>query len=248
VTQRDATEALDHLATKNLVYRQENWPTWIAVETRVNQCGLKSRETDDIVRPLIHELKTTPSPWTDILLLLSWDSLRSIHHLTRGYDEDQLARWSQVMWHFRSSLYRKGLLGREVLVGRKIFNDTKRGVRDAYLREIGIAKRYRSLSRELPEDDEGHGAPPWEQIPYFDCEFGGVEAEHDAAWACSDLDRLVKRGRLSKTDSLILVGYRIYGHPLQQVADETGLDYEVVKKRSLRASVLLKNIQRNMSP
>ena len=49
----------------------------------------------------------------------------------------------------------------------------------------------------------------------------------------------MEAGRISEADFLLLVGTRVYGKSVADYARETGLDYQVAKKRRQRAEAVI---------
>jgi DNA-directed RNA polymerase specialized sigma24 family protein len=98
---------------------------------------------------------------------------------------------------------------------------------------------YLLIDGEEEDDEEGRGvrAPGIE-----DEEFVAVERRHDVVWARAHLKALVRRGEISESDYLILIGCYLYGHSLDEMAARLGMSYDATRKRRQR---VLKIIQKN---
>jgi hypothetical protein len=178
---------------------------------------------------------------------------------------------SEILWAFITVLHRIDLAARGDRFGLKILNDVQHDVRKAYkpkghppivsddenaaaglhdrenrkaVRKRVVQFLYLLIDGEEEEDEEGRGV----HVPGIeDEEFVAVERRHDVVWARAHLKALVRRGEISESDNLILIGCLIYGYSPKEMAARLGVSYDVARKRKQRVlKYLRENAQKDV--
>jgi hypothetical protein len=253
LTQRELSRAVESCdSLDRLLQLQLDFPdtpladfsSWNDARRWLRQVGAHQEAADAVLRPVLAAFhQQSDEIWHDILFFLFDRPLRRIHRDLLRLDQEPALVWSEIGWAFLRALHRLDLDHRTSRPGLKLLNDTRHDVRQVYARERARQKWLRSPAKEEDErtvrvEDRGGDDPAFEKI----------EHEHDVRWARAHLKDLVRRGRLSGPDYLILIGCHLYGHSLEEMADRLGLSYEATKRRRQRAASYLKNHSRFLSP
>lgn len=222
--------------------------TWVDVRRWLDEIDARSPSADTILRPVLVKVNRLPDEiWHDIMLFLFWRPLV----LCRGYlkrldEKEPDALDSYILWAFIRVLHNLNLDVRQVRLGQKILNDVQYDVRLFYKTDRELTAKFRQLlTQENTEDDGERGFPA---PPIEDGAFAAVEHRHDSDWACARLDALVRQGRISETDYLILLGCYLYEEPLKEIAERLGLTYDAARKRRQRVAKYFRENARKMSP
>lgn len=248
-----APDFLKRLQRLQIEFPQSPFPalaTWDQVRRQIERIAIWSQESDALLLPILIVARREPDArWPQILLFLCWRGLASIARRLRRLDEDPNALDAQVYWAFLRIVCRLDPTQREARLGQKIINDVRCEVRGHYAQEDALINRAVELVDERPDDDgEGTGSGSAELRGDEDLAFIAVETRHDASWGRAYLRELVRRGRLSRPDYLILIGCHLYGQSLGKMAARLGLSYEAAKKRQQRTAKILRQNARFLSP
>lgn len=183
-------------------------------------------EKDHVLLPILQAHGEDGDPrWRTILLAIFWPALESIWRRKRHWDSDPDALWANVVWAFLRAVFRLDPSKRGSRLVQKIVNDIFHGLHDDYRRD------WRRAAREVATD-------PGELAGH------DVEDEREAAAATLRLEQEARiqvlkahraAGRINDPDFLLLVGTQVYGRQLADCARESGITYEVAKKRQQRA-------------
>lgn len=219
--------------------------TWDDARRWLGKAGIWGEEADAVLRPLLVAFKRDgDEAWYRALLFLLWPSLDRVSRHLRWLDEDANILDSQVHWALWRALHRLDLDRRPERLGQKLLNDVQCDVRRHYERERALCQRTQPFSRD-DEDDASEDLS--ETLGDVDPAFERADGQHDVRWARIYLKDLVRCGRLSSADYLILVGCRLYGRSLRETADRLGLGYAATRKREQRALKYLREISRKLS-
>lgn len=243
----DSCDSLDRLRRLKREFPDSplaDFASWNDARQWLCQVGAHQETADAVLRPVLAALHQQPDEtWHDILFFLFDRPLRRIHLALQRLDQEPALVWSEIGWAFLRALHRLDLDHRTSRPGLKLLNDTRHDVRQVYARERARQKRL-----ESPANQEDERTVNVENRGGDDPAFAKIEHEHDVRWARAHLKDLVRRGRLSGPDYLILIGCHLYGHSLEEMADRLGLSYEATKRRRQRAASYLKNHSRFLSP
>lgn len=222
--------------------------TWDQVRRQIERVTIWNKESDALLRPILIVARREPDAcWPQILLFLCWRGLASIARRLRYLDKDPNALDAQVYWMFLRIVCRLDPARREARLGQKIINDVRHEVRERYDREDAPIDQASELVDEQPDDD-GEEPGSAEIRGDEDRAFAVAEACHDVSWGRARLKALVRRGRLSGPDYLILIGCHLYSRSLGEMATRLGLSYEAAKKRQQRTAKILRENARFLSP
>lgn len=218
--------------------------TWAELVAWADGVNLQSAEADFVLRWLLRGIRDQPQRYQVVLMLVAWPALNRLSWLLRRLESDHWALWTHITSAFLQVALGLDLDARNQLIGRKLLNDTQRNVRRQYARE----RRRQESMRPLPDDaspDEEGGACLEPSAP--DPAFERFELRHDGAWSRSHLKQLVRRGDLTRTDYLLLIGRHLYGRTAGDLAARVGLSPEAARKRQQRAAKILQEIANRMS-
>lgn len=222
--------------------------SWNDARQWLNVTGAWREAADALLRPVLTAFKLAPDcGWFPILLFLFWPHLDRIARQLEPLDSDNIDEIeSLIHWTFLQVVHRIDLDKRQARLGQKLLNDIRHEVREAYDHERERAANAEPLPAQTLQDepDDTENA----DFEFCDPGFERCDLEHDFAWARTRLKSLVRRGRLSAPDYLILVGCHLYGHSLHVMAARLGLSYEAAKKRQQRATRILREDKETLSP
>ena len=225
---------LHDLHRRNPFLRQ--FRTWTDVIAFMRKGTSQDPRKDEILRPIFQaHAKDGDSRWRTILMIIFLPALESIDSQKRYWDPDPNERWQTIVWVFLRMICRVDVNKRPHRLVQKVFNDTVHHLYDEYLRAWDYA------NHEIPTDPL-----------YLEALAGGVE---DIGYSLVDLrkeqEAEVRRlrghkesGRITEADFLLLIGTRVYGRPIADYARDTGLAYQLVKKRRQRAETAIRNFER----
>jgi hypothetical protein len=212
--------------------------SWGDVRRWLDAAGVRREASDEVLRPLLAAFKQSPAEARyHALLFLFWPYLDQIarHLLPLGKDPNLVD--SQVWWALLEVLYRLDLDQRQVRLGQKILNDVQHDVRLYYERERARQGPFPAPAWDAEDDEEDDDR---EEPGVPDSAFAAADHRHDVARVRAALKDLVRCGRLSREDCLILIGRYLYDRSLKTTAARLHLNYEVTKKRHQRALTQLK--------
>lgn len=220
---------LDDLRRSHPFFRQ--FAAWMDVVAFMRDRSWKDPSKDEVLRPIFTaHSEDEDHRWRAILLAIFWSGLESIHFQRRGWNQDDEDRWQEVVWTFLELLCRIDLSRRPARLAQKVLNDTVRH----YYHEV--RKRLSCGDLEvLVEPGE------IECVAGAICEnaFAAFEDREEKEPEIRRLREHVEAGRISEEAFMLLVGTKVYGNSLADYARETGLDYQVAKKRRQRAEATI---------
>jgi hypothetical protein len=210
--------------------------TWAEVVAFMRTATWRDPRTDGILRSIFDAHAEDNDPrWHSILLLVFWPALEFIYFKKCRWVSDPSERWVRITWAFIQVLCRIDVTRRPDRLAQKIFNDTLH-------RFYSECRRgWNRMRREYAVDPE-----------VIDVLAGGVE---DLDIAAADLRRAqeasigrlrqhVEGGWISEADFLLLVGTRVYRKSVADYARDSGLNYQVAKKRRQRAEAAIARFER----
>lgn len=220
---------LDGLRRSNPFFRQ--FATWIDVVAFMRNRAWKDPSKDVVLHSLLAAHSEDEDPrWRAILLAIFWSGLESIHFQRRSWNQDDEDRWQEIVWTFLELLCRIDISRRPARLAQKVLNDTVR----RYYQE---ARRHFSC-RDIevlvePEEIEcAAGA-------VCDNAFAAFENREEKEPEIRRLREHLEGGRISEEAFMSLVGTKVYGNSLADYARQTGVDYQVAKKRRQRAEAAI---------
>lgn len=205
---------------------------------------LTAEAADLCLRPILQALKFgLDAYWREVMFYLFWPDLgRTACRLSR-LDRDQDRLGSQTCWAFLQCIHRIDVERRTSRIGLKILNDVQHDVRSIYSRDA--ERNRRCISMDVPLGENGRGVM---SLGASDIQYAAFDLQHDRSWAMAKLRALVRSGRLSRADFLIIIGCHLYGRTLEEMAERQGLAYETAKKRRQRATAHLEKLAPELSP
>ena len=205
--------------------------TWADVITFMRSGTSTDPRKDEILRPIFEAHAQEKAPhWRAILMAIFWPGLESIHVQKRHWDPDPDDRWQNVVWTFLHVLCRVDVTQRPNRLVQKVYNDTVHHLYDDYRRA------WDRTNRECHADPEE-----------IDALVGGVEGIDVAGIERREAQRIeierlrehMDAGRITTADGLLLIGTRVYGTSVADYARDTGVAYQVAKKRRQRAEAAI---------
>ena len=205
--------------------------TWADVIAFMRNGTSTDPRKDEILRPIFEAHAQEDAPcWRAILLAIFWPGLESIHVRKRHWDPDPDERWQNVVWTFLHVLCRVDVTQRPNRLVQKVYNDTVHHLYDDYRRA------WDRTNRECYADPEE-----------IDALIGGVEEIDVAGIERREAQRIeierlrahMDAGRITTADGRLLIGTRVYGTSVADYARETGVAYQVAKKRRQRAEAAI---------
>lgn len=182
---------------------------------------------DEVLRPIFAAHATGQDPlWRTVLLVIFWPGLESIHYQKRNWESDPEERWQDIVWTFFQVLCRIDVTRRPSRLVQKVFNDTVHHLHDEYRRNWDRASI--EVSAETEELVTVAAGPKTEPLVMF------LQREEQE----TEIRRLrehLKAGRINEVDFHLVVGSRLYGKKIPDLARELGLAYQAAKKRRQRA-------------
>ena len=205
--------------------------TWADVIAFMRSGTSTDPRKDEVLRPIFEAHAEDEDPrWRAILLAIFWPGLTSIHFQKRGWDADPHERWQNISWTFLQVLCRVDVKRRPDRLVQKVFNDTVHHLYDKYRRT------WNRTNHEFTADPEVLDALAG-GVEGID--FAGIELREAQEIEIQRLHEHMEAGWISEADFLLLVGTRVYGKSVADYARETGLDYQVAKKRRQRAEAVI---------
>lgn len=226
-------EVLQELQRHHLFFHQ--FRTWGEVIAFMRGGTSRDPEKDRVLRPIFQAHAEDADPrLRTILLVIFWPGLESIHWKKRSWDRDPDERWQTIVWTFLQVVCRVDVKQRPDRLVQKVFNDT-------------VHRFYEECQRSwAPTNGEIFAEP--EEIEFLAAgpEYSPVVAFERSEEEEVEIRRLrkhVEAGRISESDFLLIVGLRLYGKSVAEYARETGLGYQVAKKRRLRAEMVIRRFE-----
>jgi hypothetical protein len=210
--------------------------TWADVIAFMRNGTSTDPRKDEVLFPIFGAHTEDQDPrWRAVLLAIFWPGLESIHFQKRGWDADPDERWQNISWTFLQVLCRVDVKRRPDRLVQKVFNDTVHHLHDEYRRT------WKRANREFTAEPEE-----------IDALAGGVEGIDFAAIELREAQEIeiqrlrehLDAGRITEADFLLLIGTRVYGKSVADYARETGLDYQVAKKRRQRAEAVIRRVEK----
>jgi hypothetical protein len=211
----------------------QQFGTWRDVIAFMRAGTSRDPRKDEILRPILAAHGADQDyRWRTILLVIFWPGLVSIHHKKCYWDEDEPDElWQRIYWAFHESICRIDLKRRQDRLVQRIYNSTVHRLHDEYQRVWKRAKR------EIATDPDELDEFPYEDVAIDLDEM--IDARATLAREVSRLRRHLNAGRINEADFLLIIATRIYGKSIVEYARETGLDYELVKKRRQRVEAAI---------
>ncbi len=249
LTAPDCLDRLQQLQAEHPDSPLAAFACWQDARCWLADVGVRRPASDAVLRPVLVEFRQAPDEqWRRILLYLFAADLTRISSALRPLAEDEHDVFSEVTWRFLEALHRLDLAQRPVRLGQKIVNDTWHDVRQHYARVRAESNGQESLDEEPEDRQESSTRPLRETLGDLDPAFAAVNLQHDDARGRALLKELVRLGRLTKPDYLLLIGHHVYDKSLKELAPRFGLTDEAVKKRHQRALKLLQESAESLSP
>lgn len=206
--------------------------TWLDVVQFMRTGDSRDRRKDDILRAIFESHQGDRDPrWRTILLVIFWPALRSILKRKARWDNDPEEFWQNINWTFLRVIHRLDPRLRPYGLVQKVFNDTVHHLWEHYRGQYARTSREEATAPEDLADLAG-------AVDDIDYEAIGLRLAQEA-----EIRRLrahLDSGQLSEEDYLLLVGTRVYGQSAAEYAREHGLDYELMRKRRLRAEAAIR--------
>jgi len=243
-------EALVHLRRLQTAHPDSLLPhftSWPEALSWLDRAGWRNEAADAVLRPVLLATKRDlDANWHEILLFLFSPPLLSLYRGLRRLDSDPRELAAEVGWALLQAVHRLDLDRRSARLGQKILNDAQHDVRQRYARETALRARVVGLDQS---DDEGQDTgEPIAAAGAEDPAYARLDRERDAERALAHLRGLVQRGRLDRSDYLILVGSYVHGRSVEAMAARLGLSLAAAKKRRQRARWAFAEIRKKMSP
>ena len=219
----------------------KHFHSWDDVIVIMRAASVKDPRTDEILKPIFGAYGDDGDPrWRTVLLALFWRKLERIHGFKSHWDADPEALWTNTTWAFLETIDRIDLQTRPERLGQKILNDTIVRLRSQYRREWDWQNSIVDPSDSEDEDKDEDGDEPPVRLETLmggrrAIEFDQVELQHDQEAEIRRLRRYVSQRLISESEFFLIVGTLIYGSSLVEYAENSGISYETVKKRSQRA-------------
>lgn len=185
---------------------------------------------DEILVPIFEAHRSDQDPrWRAILLAIFWPGLDSIHRKKGGWDNDGDELWQNVLWVFLRVVCKVDPVKRPRRLVQKVINDTLHDLYEEY------SERWDHPETPTDPDDLSLLAGGHDDIDYERIDLRlAQEAEMER------LRLLLTSGLIEEDGFLLIVGTRVYGKSMADYAREMGLDYELARKRRLRAESVLR--------
>jgi len=230
IEQQAYQELLETLRKDNEFLRQ--FETWTAVLAFMRSGSSDEPRKDEVLRPIFRAHHEDQDPhWRTVLLAIFWPGLSSLRRKKRYWDLDPAELWQSVTWSFLRVICRIDPERRPHRLVQKVINDTLHKVHEEYRRQWD--RRDWEVSAEPETLIDLAGAVD-------DVDYAGIDLRLRQTVEIRRLQEHLEEGRICETDFLLLVGTRVYGRSVADYARETGLDYQVAKKRRQRAEAVIR--------
>lgn len=235
--QTDGYDALLGIAQRNDPFLR-SFNNWLGIISFMRDAKSHDPQKNRVLRGIFAAHGKDGNPrWRTILLAMFWPGLRSLHHQKQHWDADPEELWQNMVWVFLQVVCKIDVAKRPERLAQKIMNDTIHRLCDIYRKKWTIAKLEVPLESGNGEDDnEGEiivGAQD-------DIDYDGIDLRILQASEIKRLRKHLNSGRISEEDFLLLVGTRVYGKSVADYAREAGMNYELARKRRLRAEAHLR--------
>ena len=214
--------------------------TWADVVTLMRGSKSQNLIKDQILRSIfrIHH-EDQDSRWQNILLISFWPGLELIHWQKRHWDPNEEERWQNIIWAFLKTFSRINTEKRPHRLVQKIFYDTVHYLYDEYR----CARNHKEWEVLTNSEEVLELAGGIEEI-----NFAAIELREKQEAEIKRLQSLLDKGRIGRSDFLLLVGTRVYGKTMTDYARENGLDYQTIKKRRQRVEATIQRLGKRRSP
>ena len=224
------TDLLQQLTNAEPFFGQ--FKTWGSVLEFMRKGSSEDPRKDEVLRPIFQAHREDQDPrWRTVLLAIFWPGLSSLRRRKRYWDLDQGELWQTVTWSFLRVICRIDPERRPHRLVQKVMNDTFHRLHEEYRREWDRRDWEVGVEPETLVDLAGE---------VEDIDYAGIELRLRQTAEIRRLQEHLEKGRICETDFLLLVGTRVYGRSVADYARETGLDYQVAKKRRQRAEAVIR--------
>jgi hypothetical protein len=223
-------------ATEPFLRQFRTWGNVIAfAERRTSKDPLK----DKVLRPIFRAHRNDQEAgWLTILLIIFWPNLESISRWKRRWDEDPEELQQNIASVFLDVVRKLNVDRRPARLAQKVVNDTIHHVYQGY------KHRWSRTNRELVLDED-----------MIDRLSGGVDGfSFEVLYRREALEQQISRlrehrdaGRISGADYRLLVATRATGMSVADYARDMGFNYEVARKRRLRAEAAIRRFEENVT-
>lgn len=201
--------------------------SWEEVVAYMRTQGGDKTDADKILVPVLTAHQQDGNPyWRHILLLMFWPGLRSLHNQKQHWDTDPEELWQNLSLTFLEVVSRLDPAKRQERLAQKIINDTVHRLGDIYRKRWAIAKA--EVSYDTEEGELLLGGKD-------DIDYWGIELRIRQESAIRHLRKYLLAGVINEEEFLLIVGTRIYGKSISDYANDSGLNYELARKRRQRA-------------
>lgn len=209
------------------------YATWTEVVAFMRRGTSLDSRKNALLEAILYEYRVDRNArWSTVLLLIFWPGLESLHRRKLAWDADEDELWQNIVWTFLKVLFRMDLDKRRHRLVQKIVNDTAHHLHDEYLR------RWRYAEHESQTDLESLDGFAVRPDVIDDAVLDARQHQDESVHR---FRRHWEGGRISEADFHLLVGTRVYGKRVAQYARETGLNYQVAKKRRQRAEAAIRS-------
>jgi len=222
---------LQHLQTNTPSFHR--YQSWLDVAIHFQEFDFDDPGSDPLLKPVLEaHQRDGDAKWRKILLVMFWHLLIRLHRSHSRWLPDDEARWSELYWHFDRAVCRIDPERRPERLAQKLFNDTKHGLYETCIKERGWTNNNRSLTCRSDNDEDSNEV----EIACTDPSYREVEERLDLQVDIALLRSYRDRGLINETEFHLIIGSRIYGRPLRELAHEVGLGYEAARKCCQRAN------------
>jgi hypothetical protein len=173
--------------------------------------------------------------WRSVLLAAFWPGLESLLVRRSHWDQDPDEVWQDLMITFLEVLCRLDPAKRSDRFAQKIVNDTAHRLHDRYERRWRLQAPETAMSmKELPRRADPRCTP--ERLD------ASIDLRELQERGTALLQRHREAGTIDDTDMAILVGTRLQGLTVADMAGRLGMTFDCAKKRRQRAEASIRAI------
>ncbi len=178
---------------------------------------------DDCLLAIVRHVQSTVNPDAGLCLLtyLLAPGLQAILRdlVVRG--NPLMEAWSDLWWAFFQTAMSYPVVRRTSKVAANLLLDTRHRVVKARRDEASLQRQFETLERQDSGDEPETRHPAWDRARTL------IDKEDTAG--------------LKDADLTILLGSRVYGLDLKEIAERLGISYEAARKRRQRIERMLRD-------
>lgn len=237
---RNYQELLQRIKEREPFFKRfQNWRDVVAF---MREGTSEDPEKNIVLRAIFRDYKSEPLLKT-VLYVVFWPALTSIDFHKRHWNPDSEERWQDIQWIFLEVISRIEIGKRSDRLVQKIYNDVVHRLHDECNRTWERQKMEIQPDIDDSIDDPLKGKKKKRHINAVRIDTGAIDLCREVEAKARKLRGHLEGGRITEADFHLILGTRLLGKSLSDLAQETGQSYQAIKKRRQRAEAVIKQFE-----